>query len=158
MCSGGDAWLTPPLPLPHVQEFVARVDRVSSDHLDVTLFDGETNINLELGGTATPTPAPVPAPAPAATTPKKVTFAQPVECAAAAPAVQEPRRVSVSFTVSPGEFYTQEATTADQLDELMTQLETEYTQLAEGERAVQEVGGAGGGGDEGAGLVRLKKC
>ena len=123
------------------QEFVARVDRVSADRLDVTLMDGATDVNRELGGS---TPAPAPA---AAAPPKKVTFSEPV-ASRTAPAVlpaPESRRVAVSCTVSPAEFYTQDAAMADQLDELMTQLDAEYSLLKEGERAVHEVGGGGAG-------------
>ena len=117
------------------QEFVARVDAVSTDHLDVTLFDGETNVNLELGATAT---------APAAAPEKSVPPPVASEAAPAAPApCPQPRSVCVSFTVSPGELYVQDAAAADQLDELMTRLDTEYSQLADGERAVAEVRPAG---------------
>ncbi|XP_043200653.1 uncharacterized protein LOC122369751 isoform X2 [Amphibalanus amphitrite] len=128
-------------------EFSARVDLVSSDHLNVTLFDGETNVNVELGASATPAPAaPAPAPAapapavapaaPAPTEPQKTVTAPQAEQPSPAP---ETRPVAVSFTVSPGEFYVQDAAAADQLDELMARLETEYTKLADGERAVNEV-------------------
>ncbi|KAF0298266.1 Tudor domain-containing protein 1 [Amphibalanus amphitrite] len=129
-------------------EFVARVDLVRSDHLNVTLFDGETNVNVELGASAAPArapadqtpapaaPAPAVTPAPAPAEPQKTVTAPQAEQPSPAP---EARPIAVSFTVSPGEFYVQDAAAADQLDELMARLETEYTKLADGERAVNEV-------------------
>ena len=118
------------------------MDSISTHSLNVTLFDGDTNLNLQLGGTC---------PAPAA---KKVTFALsediPATPAAPAPAQDqesrlESRRVSVSFAVSPAEFYVQELVMAGQLDDLMTRLDTEYAELHEGERAVKTKVGLDGG-------------
>ena len=133
------------------------MDRVLPGSLIVTLLSGSTNINLELGGdgqarspepaakkVTTPTSA-APAPAPAATAPA---VPAPAAVASAAPADAaetgaEPfLRVTVSFAVSPHEFYAQDAADgpAAQLDDLMAQLETEYSQLGPEDRLVTQVG------------------
>ncbi|KAF0291965.1 Tudor domain-containing protein 1 [Amphibalanus amphitrite] len=138
-------------------ELTALVDRVLPGSLIVTLLSGSTNINLELGGdgqarspepaakkAAAPTSAPAaaPAPAPVAPAPAQAATAQ------AAPAAEEVTetaapftRVTVSFAVTPHEFYVQDAADvpAAQLDELMAQLETEYSQLGPQDRAVKQV-------------------
>ncbi|XP_037089736.1 tudor domain-containing protein 1-like [Pollicipes pollicipes] len=122
-------------------ELTALVDRVLPSSLSVTLLDGDVNINLELGArpdapAAARTPSPTKQASPAS--PAKQSPATTAPSAAAAAPFE---RVTVSYAVSPHEFYVQDAAdpAAQQLDDVMAQLDAEYSQLAADERVLAEV-------------------